>query len=102
MSKSGVAGLTLNGYPALVDKGNSVSLRLFDSPEAAAAAIRAGLVRLFMTQLHKEVNYLEQSIPDIEQLCFVLARRWGRAISCASRTAGRRRTGRCLGKGLMC
>ncbi|HEY1683729.1 MAG TPA: DUF3418 domain-containing protein [Tepidisphaeraceae bacterium] len=67
------AGLTLNGYPALVDQGTSVSLRLFDSPEAAAVAMRSGLVRLFMVQLHKEVNYLEQSIANIEQLCLYYA-----------------------------
>ena len=62
------AGLTLTGYPALLDRGNSVSLRLFDSPEAAALSMRTGIVRLFMVQLHKEVVYLQQSIPNIEQL----------------------------------
>ena len=41
-------GTTLSGYPALVDRGTSVSLRLLDSPQAAAASHRLGLRRLFM------------------------------------------------------
>jgi ATP-dependent helicase HrpA len=67
------AGLTLTGYPALLDRGTSVSLRLFDSPEAAAASMRTGIVRLFMVQLHKEVEYLQDSIPNIEQLSLYYA-----------------------------
>ncbi|HWB54087.1 MAG TPA: DUF3418 domain-containing protein [Tepidisphaeraceae bacterium] len=63
------AGLTLNGYPGLVDRSDSASLRLFDSPESAAASMRSGLVRLFMVQLRKEVEHLQQSIPNIEELC---------------------------------
>jgi ATP-dependent helicase HrpA len=63
------AGIALTGYPALLDRGNSVSMRLFDSPEAAAISMRTGIVRLFMVQLHKEVEYLQQSVPNIDQLC---------------------------------
>jgi len=61
--------MTLNGYPALVDSGNSVSLRLFDSAKAADAAHRAGLRRLFIVQLGEEFRYVERSLADLERLC---------------------------------
>lgn len=67
------AGMTLNGHPALVDAGNSVSLRLFDQPDAAAEATRGGVRRLFMLQLHRELQYVEQSLADIDRLCLYYA-----------------------------
>lgn len=63
------AGMTINGYPALVDAGSSVSLRLFDQREVAAEMMRGGLRRLFMLQVNQELQYIEQSLPDIERLC---------------------------------
>lgn len=63
------AGMTINGYPALVDSGSSVSLRLFDQPDVAAEMMRGGLRRLFMLQVTEELQYIEQSLPEIERLC---------------------------------
>ncbi len=34
------AGITIKAYPALVDKGESVSVRLFETPQAAAEQMR--------------------------------------------------------------
>src|SRR5205807_689086 len=34
-----VGGVSLNGYPALVDNGTSVSMTLFDAPDAARTAM---------------------------------------------------------------
>lgn len=62
-------GTTLNGYPALIEAGNSVSLRLFDLPDAAEEAMRGGLRRLFMLQVNHELEYLERSLPDLDRLC---------------------------------
>lgn len=62
-------GVALKGYPALVDDGTSVSLRLFDSPEAAAEAMRAGLRRLFMLQIPQQLKYLEKNLPGLQQMC---------------------------------
>jgi ATP-dependent helicase HrpA len=59
---------TLLGYPALVDQGQSVSLRLLDSPEAQHASMRAGLRRLFMLQLSSEIKQLSRLIPDLDTL----------------------------------
>ena len=50
------AGATFSGYPALVDKGTSVSLKVMDSREASLAANRAGVRRLFMLQLEGELR----------------------------------------------
>jgi ATP-dependent helicase HrpA len=66
-------GMTLYGYPALIDAGNAVSLRLLDTPDAAAEATRAGLRRLFMLQLREEFRYLERTIPNLERLCLYYA-----------------------------
>jgi ATP-dependent helicase HrpA len=62
-------GMTLWGYPALLDHGNSVSIRLLDSPQAAREATRAGARRLFIIQLHKEIEHLTRSLKNIDQLC---------------------------------
>lgn len=66
-------GMTFNGYPALVDAGNSVSIRLFDQPDAAAEAMRGGLRRLFMLQVGRELEYVEHSLPDLDRLCLYYA-----------------------------
>ena len=41
----------IRGYTALIDRDDSASLKLFDSPERAAHAMRAGLRRLFFLGL---------------------------------------------------
>ncbi|HEY7087080.1 MAG TPA: ATP-dependent RNA helicase HrpA [Tepidisphaeraceae bacterium] len=61
-------GMELMGYPALVDAGDSVSLRVLDTPESAAAAMRAGLRRLFVLQLAGEIKSLARRLP-IDEMC---------------------------------
>jgi ATP-dependent helicase HrpA len=67
------AGMTFNGYPAIVDGGSSVSIRLFDQPDAAAEAMRGGLRRLFMLQVARELEYVERTLPDLDRLCLYYA-----------------------------
>ncbi len=55
---------TLIGYPALVDKGSSVSLEVFDSAEKAASEHGAGLRRLFMLQMKEQAKGIEKGIPQ--------------------------------------
>jgi ATP-dependent helicase HrpA len=62
-------GLTLLGYPSLVDDGLSASLRVLDSPQAAREAMRAGVRRLFMIQVGEELKYLSRKLPALEQMC---------------------------------
>ncbi len=63
-----VAGQTVLGYPGLTDDGESVSLKVFDSAEEAAAAHRAGLRRLFMLQFRDQVKYFDKNIPGLSQM----------------------------------
>jgi len=63
-----VAGQTVLGYPALTDEGESVSLKVFDSAEEAAAAHRAGLLRLFMLQFREQVKYFDKNVPGLNQM----------------------------------
>jgi ATP-dependent helicase HrpA len=62
-------GMTLYGYPALIDQGDKVGLRLLDSPPAAEKEMRVGLKRLFMLQLKREFTQLSRSIPNIAEMC---------------------------------
>jgi ATP-dependent helicase HrpA len=52
-------GQRITGFPALVDDGDSVSLALSDTPEAALASTRAGIVRLIRIALKDAVQRYE-------------------------------------------
>ncbi|MCF6282791.1 MAG: ATP-dependent RNA helicase HrpA [Candidatus Polarisedimenticolaceae bacterium] len=60
--------IKLKGFPALVDEGDSVALRVLDSRERADSAHRAGLRRLFMLKLSKELRYLRKNLPGLNSL----------------------------------
>jgi len=57
------AGAQLTGYPALVDQGESVSLKILDTARAAQNAHQGGLVRLFLLNLAAVTKRLRQSLP---------------------------------------
>ena len=59
---------TVIGYPALIDDGETVSLKVFDSAEEAAEAHRKGLSRLFMLQFKEQVKYFDKNVPGITQM----------------------------------
>ncbi len=65
-------GQQLTGYPALEDDGDSVSIRLFDTPEAAQAAMRAGVRRLLRLALNPQMKQLEKSLPGFTQTAILL------------------------------
>ena len=62
-------GVALRGYPALVDEGESVALRLLDTPARAATAHRAGLCRLFALVANDRVRYLRRHLPGLNAMC---------------------------------
>ncbi len=65
-------GLTLEGYPALVDRGESVAIRVFDTPQEARRAMAEGLCRLFRLCASDKMRYLHRRLP-LEQetlLCY--------------------------------
>jgi ATP-dependent helicase HrpA len=61
-------GQTLVGYPALVDEGEAVSLRVFDSPEKAKGVHRAGVRRLLAIAFRDRVRDLERAWSKDAQL----------------------------------
>lgn len=61
-------GTRFPAYPGLVDQGRSVALRLFEHPENAARATRAGLRRLFLLDAADEVRRFTHRHPDVERL----------------------------------
>ena len=62
------AGQTVTLYNALVDEGDAVVLRAFDTRDTAQAAHRGGLRRLFMLLLKEQVKYLEKNLPDAQRM----------------------------------
>jgi ATP-dependent helicase HrpA len=68
------AGITLRGYPALVDGGDSVSIRVLDSAENAARAQRDGLRRLLMLHLSAELRQLRKQLTDLERMRLLYAK----------------------------
>ena len=58
-------GITLKTYPALVDKGDSVALELFDSPNRARLASQGGVARLIMLRTPQQLGMLKkQALQD--------------------------------------
>ena len=66
-------GMTLQAYPALVDRGDSVGLRLTDSPERSARATRHGLRRLFCLAASRELRSQVEWLPDLEKMLLFAA-----------------------------
>jgi len=62
-------GLTFRAFPALVDEGESVAIRPFESKEAAQAAHREGVKRLFTLQVQEKVKYLRKELKKQSQMC---------------------------------
>ena len=61
-------GVTLKGFPALIDNGADVSIRLIDTQEEQKHRHREGLRKLFQLQLREQIKYLRRNIPDIQQI----------------------------------
>jgi ATP-dependent helicase HrpA len=60
-------GMKIKAWVALVDQGDSVAIKLFDSSEKAQQ--QNGLLKLLMLSASKEVNYLKNKLPNIKQHC---------------------------------
>jgi ATP-dependent helicase HrpA len=58
-------GITLTGYPTLLDQGTSVALRLWDAPEKAGHELRFGLRRLFSLALTRELKTQVDHLPHL-------------------------------------
>jgi ATP-dependent helicase HrpA len=62
-------GMTLSGFPTLVDATGGVALRMLDTAEAAGRAMPAGVRRLYLLRSHGELKYLAATMPSIESIC---------------------------------
>jgi ATP-dependent helicase HrpA len=58
----------VRAYPALADAGTSVDIRLFESQEAAAAAMRAGIRRLVLLNVPSPVRAIAAELPTAAKL----------------------------------
>ncbi|BCG64041.1 MAG: ATP-dependent helicase HrpA [Methyloprofundus sp.] len=56
-------GQNFIGYPAIIDEGDSVGVRILDTQEKAALQHERGLLRLFQLQLKKEAKYILKNLP---------------------------------------
>ncbi len=56
-------GQAFVGYPAIVDEGDAVGVRIFDTEQKAARQHQAGLMRFFQLYLRKECAYIIKNLP---------------------------------------
>ncbi len=62
------SGVKLKAYPALLDQGESVSLRLLDCPHKATYETRGGLWRLFYLAQRRELKAQADWLPEIDRV----------------------------------
>ena len=55
-------GQKVYGFPAVADEGDTVGVRVFETPEAAASQQELGLCRLFRLALAKDLKYLKKNL----------------------------------------
>ena len=67
-------GIRLVAYPAVVDGGKDVALRLVDSPEKAAAVTHLGLRRLFLIEFREELSHAINALPDFNKMAVLYGR----------------------------
>ena len=61
-------GMALTGYPALIDQGQSVSLRLLDARDRALWKTRGGLRRLFYLAARRDLKSHLDWLPNLEKV----------------------------------
>ena len=64
---------TLIGYPALIDRSDSVELAVFDDADEAAREHRRGLIRLFRIALREPLRFFERNITDFQKMSLQFA-----------------------------
>ena len=61
-------GYEIKAYPALVNEGNTVAVKLFDQPHIAQAAHKLGLRKLVILGIPSPVKYLQEKLPNKAKL----------------------------------
>ena len=62
------AGAIVRGYPALVDEGKSVAIRVFATSEEQSAAHRRGIRRLLALTVPSPLGYVQEHLTGAEKL----------------------------------
>jgi len=62
------SGMTLQGYPALLEHENGVGIKLFATESAAMSAMPVGVRALYKEVLRDDVRYLQRKLPGIDVL----------------------------------
>jgi len=65
-----VKGHTVTGYPALVDQGKTVALRVFQTSEEQLDAMRGGVIRLLALRVPAPDRYVLEHLSNTEKLTF--------------------------------
>ena len=65
-----IATQAVNGYPALVDEGSSVGLRIFPTEAEQLHAQRRGIIRLLQLQVPSPVRYVSEHLSHKEKILF--------------------------------
>jgi ATP-dependent helicase HrpA len=65
-----VKGHTITGYPALVDQGTSVALRVFQTPSEQLDSMRGGVIRLLALRVPAPDRYVLEHLNNTEKLTF--------------------------------
>jgi len=63
-----VAGGVVRGYPAISDRGSTVSVRLEATADAAASATRDGVLRLVLLNVPSPASYVQNHLTSAEKL----------------------------------
>ncbi len=65
-----IATQTVAGYPALVDEGSSVGVKIFPQAAEAEKAQRSGVIRLLQLQVPSPVRYVSDHLSNREKIVF--------------------------------
>lgn len=67
--KKNVNNITINGYPALQDDEDSVSIVVVDRQSLAKEIHHGGLKRLYLLSIKQQIKYLTKNLPNIQKVC---------------------------------
>ncbi|THJ66173.1 ATP-dependent RNA helicase HrpA [Arthrobacter echini] len=65
-----VAGHRVTGFPAIVDEGTSVGLRVLPTASEQATVMRAGIIRLLALRIPSPAKYILEHLSNTEKLTF--------------------------------
>lgn len=71
--KKNVNNITINGYPALQDDEDSVSIVVVDRQSLAEEIHHGGLKRLYLLSIRQQIKYLTKNLPNIQKICMSYA-----------------------------